>query len=76
MGTGKSLPISPEEVTRALGSSDIAGMAAKAGLSSELVSLKLSELLPDAVRSLSPGEKPAGGVISEIGGMLKGKVHM
>lgn len=55
LGTGKSLPIAPEEVTRALGTTEISRMAAKAGLSTDQVSQQLSALLPQAVKHLVPG---------------------
>jgi len=74
IGKGKQLPITPEEVTRALGGAEISQMAAKAGVPTEEVSRQLSELLPDAVNHLTPaGELPAAGVIGELGSSVKEK---
>lgn len=75
LGTGKSLPITPEEVTRALGNGEISQMAAKAGLSTEQVSQQLAGLLPQAVKNLVPGgTAPAAGMLGGLGTAIKEKL--
>ena len=55
VGTGPNLPISPEQVHRALGSDLIQQLAAKSGLSVPELTRKLAQILPQAVDKLTPG---------------------
>jgi uncharacterized protein YidB (DUF937 family) len=74
IGTAKPLPITPDEVTRALGSKDIAELATKAGVSTEQASLQISELLPQAIKQLSPEVKiPGARVFGDVATSLEEK---
>ena len=73
-GTDKPLPITPDEVTRVFGSTEIAELATKAGVSTEQASLQISELLPQAVKHLSPGATvPGARVFGDVATSLEEK---
>ena len=55
VGTGPNQPISPAEVHQALGPDAVAQLAAKVGLSPEELTQRLSQVLPKAVDTLTPG---------------------
>lgn len=75
IGKETPLPITPDEVTRALGSTEIADMAAKVGVPTEELTRHVAELLPTAVKQFAPGvEAPAGGIMGEIGSFIKDKL--
>jgi uncharacterized protein YidB (DUF937 family) len=57
VGTGENLPISPEQVHRALGSDTIQQLAAKLGIPPDQLAAKLSEVLPQAIDKMTPGGK-------------------
>lgn len=57
VGTGQNLPISAEQIQGALGSEKVKQLAAKAGISPDLASSKLAELLPTVVDKLTPDGK-------------------
>jgi uncharacterized protein YidB (DUF937 family) len=60
VGTGANLPISPEQLKTALGSDWLQQVAAKVGVSPEVLSSHLSEILPKIVDRLTPdGQVPA-----------------
>jgi uncharacterized protein YidB (DUF937 family) len=60
VGTGANLPISPEQLKSALGSDWLQQVAAKVGVSPEVLSSHLSEILPKIVDRLTPdGQLPA-----------------
>jgi uncharacterized protein YidB (DUF937 family) len=60
VGTGANLPISPEQLKTALGSDWLQQVAAKVGVSPEVLSSHLSEILPKIVDRLTPdGQLPA-----------------
>ena len=62
VGTGQNLPISAEQIQNVLGSERVKQFAAKAGISPEVASSKLAELLPAVVDRLTPdGKAPEGG---------------
>jgi uncharacterized protein YidB (DUF937 family) len=74
IGTGKPLPITPDEVTHAFGSKEIEELATKAGVSTEQASLQLSELLPQAIKHLSPDAKlPGARVFGDVATSLEEK---
>lgn len=60
VGTGENLPISGEQIKSVLGGSTLRDLAAKFGMSSEDVSGRLSELLPQVVDKLTPAGKVEG----------------
>ena len=57
VGNGENLPISPDQVQRALGSDSIQQLAAKLGIPPDQLAAKLSEILPQAVDKMTPGGK-------------------
>jgi uncharacterized protein YidB (DUF937 family) len=55
VGTGPNQPISPAEVRQALGADAVSQLAAKVGLSPEELTKRLSQALPKAVDTMTPG---------------------
>ena len=55
VGTGANLPISPDELQKALGSDTIKTLAAKLGMDPDALASKLSSVLPTVVDRLTPG---------------------
>ena len=74
VGTGKNLPISAEQIQSVLGSEQIQQMAAKVGISPEVLSGQLAKLLPQVVDKVTPdGNVPDQSTLNEgLGGLLKG----
>lgn len=67
VSTGQNLPISAEQIRGVLGSEQVQQFATKAGISPDVASSKLAELLPVVVDKLTPdGKVPEGG-----GGLLQ-----
>jgi uncharacterized protein YidB (DUF937 family) len=54
VSTGPNQPISPDEVQRALGPDLLQQLSQKSGVSVEELSRKLSEVLPQAVDTMTP----------------------
>ena len=57
VGTGKNLPIFAEQIQSVLGPAQIQQMAAKAGISPEILSGQLANLLPQLVDKATPDGK-------------------
>jgi uncharacterized protein YidB (DUF937 family) len=76
LSTGENLPVSAEQISRALGSDQIAHIAGQLGISDAQASGGLAELLPQLVDRLTPnGEVPAGGdLLSQGVDLLKGRI--
>ena len=73
VGTGENLPISGAQIQSVLGGSALGDLAAKFGMSSEDVSGRLSELLPQVVDKLTPAGKVEGSLdMGNALGMLQG----
>ncbi|MGH1360498.1 MAG: YidB family protein [Burkholderiaceae bacterium] len=74
LGSGSNLPISGEQLASVFGSDKIAEMAQQAGISTDDISGKLADLLPQAVDKLTPdGEVPSGNLdLASLGSMLGG----
>lgn len=70
VGTGKNLPISPAQIQDVLGADTIKNMSSKLGMDTNTVTKQLSNLLPEAVNTLTPDGK-----ILE-GDVLKKKLDM
>lgn len=71
---GENLPISAEQISSVLGNGQIAEMAAKFGITPEILSSQLAEHLPSVIDKITPdGEVNAGSsdLLSNILGMLK-----
>lgn len=61
VGTGQNLPVSPDQLHKALGSQQLSQFAAQAGLAPDAAGSALSALLPMLVDRLTPnGQVPAG----------------
>jgi uncharacterized protein YidB (DUF937 family) len=77
VGTGKNMAISKEDLVRALGQGKIAELAKATGVSHDLASTELANLLPQLVDKLSPtGTLPQGEQLGQLIGALKGKLGM
>jgi len=74
VGTGKNLPISPEQIKQGLGGDLLGQLAGKAGVSPDAASSQLSSLLPDLVDKLTPGGKIEAGGIDQLLKMFQGKL--
>lgn len=60
VSTGANLPVSPEQITQALGNGAIGDLAARMGMDREAVSGGLARYLPEVVNQLTPdGSIPA-----------------
>lgn len=74
VGKGENMPISADQITSALGSGQLAEIAAKFGISPDVLSSQLAEHLPGVIDKATPdGEVNAGSndILSSILGMLK-----
>lgn len=75
IGTGQNSPISPEQLKEGLGNEKLQNLAAKAGMSPEEVTAKLSEQLPNLIDKMTPeGVIPEGGLMEKGREFLKGKM--
>lgn len=74
VSTGANLPVSPDQVQRALGPEQMSSMAQQTGLDVGALAGQLSKLLPGVVDKLTPdGKLPEGGVPQDkLGDLLKG----
>ena len=68
IGTGQNLPISADQIQHVLGSDQVKELAAKAGISPDMASSALSQLLPTLVDKLTPnGQVPQHSSLLESG---------
>lgn len=75
VGTGKNLPISPDQVQQGLGGDLLKQLAAQAGVSSEAAGGQLANLLPGLVDKLTPeGKMPDMKLIEQGLNLLRGKL--
>jgi uncharacterized protein YidB (DUF937 family) len=73
VGTGKNLPISPDQIQDVLGADTIKNIASKLGVDTNAVTGQLSNLLPEVVNKLTPdGNVPEGDILSKGMDMLNG----
>jgi uncharacterized protein YidB (DUF937 family) len=76
VGTGSNLPISAEQIQNVLGNENLGALASRFGLSSEDVSGRLSELLPQVVDKLTPNGQVEGSLdMGSALGMLQGLLN-
>ena len=62
MGTGQNQPISPDQITQALGHDQVAQLAQQAGISHGEAASGLAQFLPAIIDKLTPqGQAPTGG---------------
>jgi uncharacterized protein YidB (DUF937 family) len=54
VGSGANQPISADQIHQAFGSDTITALAAKVGLSPDVLAAKLSQVLPQAIDKLTP----------------------
>ena len=74
VGKGENIPVSADQISSVLGSGAIAEMAAKFGISPEMLSAQIAEHLPTVVDKMTPNgdvEADSGGLLSTVLGMLK-----
>ena len=74
VGKGANMPVSADQITSALGGGQLAEIAAKFGISPEVLSSQLAEHLPGVIDKATPsGEVTAdsGNLLGSILGMLK-----
>jgi uncharacterized protein YidB (DUF937 family) len=63
VGTGKNMPVTPDQIKQGMGGDFLSQLASKAGISPDAASAQLSRLLPDVIDKLTPsGTVEAGGV--------------
>jgi uncharacterized protein YidB (DUF937 family) len=75
VSTGTNLPVSPEQIQKGLGPTQISAMASQLGLSPEVISKQLAKILPDVVDKLTPdGKVPNQDLLAQGLTMLKGKL--
>jgi uncharacterized protein YidB (DUF937 family) len=74
VGTGANKPVNPDQLSGALGSSNIAAMAQKLGINPQTAAAGLAALLPVIVDHLTPkGQVEQGGDLSATLAALKSK---
>lgn len=74
VGKGENIPVSADQITKALGSGPLAEMAAKFGIDPATLSAQLAEHLPNVIDKATPnGEVTAdsGNILSTVLGMFK-----
>ncbi len=75
VSTGANLPITPEQIQKGLGPTQISQMASQVGLSPEAMSNQLAKILPGVIDKLTPdGKVPAQDLLAQGLNMLKGKL--
>lgn len=75
IGTGQNQPVSGDQLQAVLGSSQVAALAAKVGISPDQAKAALSQILPQVIDKLSPqGQLPQGNPLEAAMGMLKNKM--
>ncbi len=74
IGQGANLQVSAQQVGAALGSAVLAGMAGKLNMTTDELSGKIAEYLPDVINQLTPNgvvENNPALIMSRLMGMLK-----
>ena len=75
IGTGKNMPISPEEMLRALGNDRLRGFSERAGVPQEEISGGLANILPEIIDKLTPqGRIPDSSLLEEELKEMKKKI--
>jgi uncharacterized protein YidB (DUF937 family) len=68
VSTGQNLPITADQIQHVLGAEQVKELAAKAGISPDIASNAISQLLPSLVDKLTPsGEMPQHSTLMEVG---------
>ena len=74
VGKGENMPISADQISSVLGGGAIAEMAAKFGISPEVLSTQIAQHLPTVIDKMTPNgavEPDSGNLLSTVLGMLK-----
>ena len=74
VGTGENQVVSADQITNALGNSQISELAAKFGITPDVLSSQLAEHLPNVINKLTPhGEVPvdSSNMLTSVLGMFK-----
>lgn len=75
VGTGQNLPIDAEQMKNGLGADLIGQLASKAGISPEVATTKLAELLPTFIDRLTPnGQIPSSDLLQQGLNLLRGNL--
>lgn len=75
VGTGENLPISAAQIQQVLGNQQIQQLAAEVGISPDMVTSHLAQLLPEVIDKLTPsGSVPTHGMLEQGIDLLKGKL--
>ncbi len=75
VSTGTNLPVTPEQIQKGLGPTQITQMASQVGISPDAMSKQLAKILPGVVDKLTPdGKVPAQDLLAQGLNMLKGKL--
>ena len=74
VGTGKNMPVTPDQIKQGLGGDVLNQLAGKAGVSPDAASAQLSSLLPDVIDKVTPNGKIEAGGIDQLLKMFQGKM--
>ena len=74
VGTGKNLPVTPDQMKQGLGGDFLRQLAGKAGVSPDAASAQLSSLLPGIIDKLTPSGKIEAGGVDQLLKMFQGKM--
>lgn len=75
VGTGENQAVSGDQVQAALGSDQLAAIAAQAGVEPAHAATGLAQILPQLINQLTPGgEVPSNDMLAQGINMLKGKL--
>lgn len=73
VGTGKNLPVTPQQIQQGLGGDLLKQLATKAGISTEAAGVQLAGLLPELVDKLTPTGKIEAGGLDQLLKIFQGK---
>lgn len=71
---GENLPVSADQVASVFGSSAITDLAAKFGISPDVLTSQIAQHLPEVINKVTPSgavNEESGGLLTSILGMLK-----
>jgi len=75
IGTGQNLPISEDQLKTGLGADVIGKLATKIGVSTDVATSKLAEILPGIIDKLTPeGKVPESGLLQQGLNFLRGNL--
>jgi uncharacterized protein YidB (DUF937 family) len=75
IGTGANRPVSPTQITEALGASQVEGLGRRAGLGASASAAAIAAILPALIDKLTPdGQAPSGAQLRQRGQTLLGGI--